>query len=47
VGVTLQQLLRAMVESGATDLHITKDSPPMLRVDGDLVPLKAPKLGPV
>ena len=36
-----------MVESGATDLHITKDSPPMLRLDGDLVPLKAPKLGPV
>ncbi|MBC8073280.1 MAG: type IV pilus twitching motility protein PilT [Deltaproteobacteria bacterium] len=36
-----------MVESGATDLHITTGAPPQLRIDGDLVPLKVPKLGPV
>ena len=36
-----------MVESGATDLHITTGCPPQLRIDGDLVPLKVPKLGPI
>ena len=36
-----------MVDSGATDLHITTGAAPMLRIDGDLVPLKAPKMGPV
>ncbi len=45
--VNLHQLLTAMVESGATDLHITTGAPPQLRIDGDLVPLKVPKLGPV
>lgn len=47
MGINLHQLLKAMVDSGATDLHITTGSPPQLRIDGDLVPLKAPKLGPV
>jgi len=47
VGITLHQLLKAMVDSGATDLHITTGTAPMLRIDGDLVPLKTPKLGPV
>ena len=47
MSVTLHQLLKAMVESGATDLHVTTGTPPMLRIDGDLVPLKAPKMGPV
>ncbi len=47
MGVTLHQLLRAMVESGATDLHVTTGCAPMLRIDGELVPLKAPKMGPV
>ena len=28
----LQQLLRAMVEKGASDMHITAGSPPVLRV---------------
>jgi twitching motility protein PilT len=46
-GVTIQQLLRAMVESNATDLHITPGCPPMLRIDGDLLPLKTPKLDAV
>jgi len=43
----LHQLLKAMVEKGASDLHITTGSPPQLRVDGDLVPLKTPPLTPV
>ena len=36
----LQQLLKAMVEKGASDLHITTGSPPLLRIDGELVPLQ-------
>jgi twitching motility protein PilT len=43
----LHQLLKAMVEKGASDLHITTGSPPQLRVDGDLVPLKMAPLSPV
>ncbi len=43
----LHQLLKAMVEKGASDLHITTGSPPQLRVDGDLVPLKTGPLTPV
>ncbi len=43
----LHQLLKAMVEKGASDLHVTTNSPPQLRVDGKLVPLKAPPLTPV
>ena len=34
----LHQLLKAMVEKGASDLHITTGSPPQLRIDGALVP---------
>jgi twitching motility protein PilT len=45
--LSLHQLLKAMVESGATDLHVTTGSPPQLRIDGDLVPLKTHKLSPV
>src|SRR5215831_636551 len=45
--VNLHQLLRAMNEKGASDLHIATGSPPLLRVDGSVVPLKLPPLGPV
>jgi twitching motility protein PilT len=44
--VTLVQLLRAMIERGASDLHITKGTPPQFRIDGSLVPLKMPPLRP-
>jgi twitching motility protein PilT len=37
--VSLHQLLKVMVEKGATDLHITTGTPPQIRVDGRLVPL--------
>ncbi len=43
----LHQLLKAMIEKGASDLHITTGSPPQLRIDGVLVPLKTPPLTPV
>ncbi len=44
--VNLQQLLKAMVEKGASDLHITTGAPPELRIDGTLVPLRVNPLGP-
>jgi len=40
----LHQLLKAMIEKGASDLHITTSSPPQLRIDGKLHPLKMPPL---
>ncbi|MGB8932842.1 MAG: type IV pilus twitching motility protein PilT [Anaeromyxobacteraceae bacterium] len=43
----LHQLLKAMVEKGASDLHITTGSPPQLRIDGSLVPLKTAPLTPI
>ncbi len=45
--VTLHQLLKTMVEKGASDLHITTGTSPLLRIDGSIVPLKLPPLGPV
>ncbi len=43
----LHQLLKAMIEKGASDLHVTTGTPPQLRIDGALVPLKTPPLTPV
>ncbi|MEA2698985.1 MAG: twitching motility protein PilT [Myxococcales bacterium] len=45
--VNLQQLLKAMVDKGASDLHLSTGSPPQLRIDGDLVPLRVNPLSPV
>ena len=45
--VNLHQLLRAMIEKGASDMHITTGSPPLLRIDGAIVPLKLTPLSPV
>ncbi len=42
----LHQLLKALIEKGASDMHITTGSPPQLRIDGKLVPLKLPPLTP-
>jgi len=42
--VPLQQLLKTMVEYGGTDLHITTDTAPQVRIDGRMVPLKLPPL---
>jgi twitching motility protein PilT len=35
-----------MVQKGASDLHITTGTPPQLRIDGSLVPLRLPPLAP-
>ena len=45
--VNLHQLLKTMIEKGASDMHITTGTPPLLRIDGSIVPLKLPALGPV
>ena len=42
----MHQLLKAMIEKGASDLHVTTGSPPQLRIDGKLHPLKVPALSP-
>ncbi len=47
VRVNLHQLLKAMVEKGASDMHITAGAPPLLRIDGEVIPLKLPPLTPV
>jgi twitching motility protein PilT len=41
---TLHQLLKQMVEMGASDLHLSTQSPPMVRLDGRLIPLPYPPL---
>jgi twitching motility protein PilT len=44
--INLHQLLKAMIEKGASDLHITTGTPPQLRIDGSLVPLKMDAASP-
>ncbi len=44
MSVSLHQLLKAMVDQGGTDLHITTNSPPIIRIDGELKPLNQPPL---
>ena len=44
MGATLHQLLKTLVERGGSDLHLTTNSPPMIRVHGDLMPLDFPPL---
>jgi twitching motility protein PilT len=44
---TLHQLLKVMLDKGASDLHITTGTPPQLRIDDDLVPLRTEALTPV
>jgi twitching motility protein PilT len=39
VAVSLHQLLKTMTEMGGSDLHLTTNSPPQIRVDGKLRPL--------
>src|ERR1700690_630939 len=44
--ITLHQLLKSMVEKGASDLHITTGSAPQLRIDGELGRFRVPPPGP-
>lgn len=43
---TLYDLLKQMIERGASDLHVTTGSPPRLRIDGKLIPIDHPPLTP-
>jgi twitching motility protein PilT len=45
--VNLQQLLKAMIDKGASDMHITTGIAPLLRVDGSVIPLKLPPLSSI
>ncbi|PZN10856.1 MAG: type IV pili twitching motility protein PilT, partial [Bacillota bacterium] len=38
--------LRAAQQRGASDLHLTVESPPVLRINGELVDLEEPRLRP-
>jgi twitching motility protein PilT len=42
----IHQLLKAMVDQGSSDLHITTGTPPQIRINGHMVPLKLPPLQP-
>jgi twitching motility protein PilT len=42
----MHQLLKAMIEKGASDLHITTGTSPQMRIDGKLHPLRMPPLSP-
>jgi twitching motility protein PilT len=45
---SLSELLKRMVDMGGSDLHITVDSPPRIRLHGELKPLDSlPPLSPV
>ncbi len=45
--LNLSDLLRQMVEAGGSDLHLTTNSPPRIRVHGELKPIDGlPSLGP-
>ena len=47
MALNLQALLKAMTDKGASDLHITANSSPRLRIDGELVKLQTEPLTPV
>ncbi|MBP1687299.1 MAG: twitching motility protein [Deltaproteobacteria bacterium] len=44
VSLSIQSFLEYVVQHGATDLHVSTDSPPLMRVDGALTPLPLPPL---
>jgi len=45
--LNLHQLLKILVESNGSDLHITTNTPPQIRVDGKMTPLDYPPLNQV
>jgi len=47
MALPLPQLLKIMVDEGGTDLHITTNSPPVIRVHGILKRIDHPVLSPV
>ncbi|MCL6450771.1 MAG: type IV pilus twitching motility protein PilT [Acetobacteraceae bacterium] len=45
-GPAIDELLRQAVELGASDLHLTVESPPVIRINGELCPLGTQALAP-
>lgn len=45
--ITLTQLLKAQYDQNASDLHISAESPPQLRISGNLFPIKMEPLSPL
>src|SRR5262245_36930340 len=43
---SIEAFLREMIERGASDLHVTNSSPPMIRLHGELQALAHPPLSP-
>src|SRR5213082_1284432 len=46
MSLSLSDLLKRMLEMSGSDLHITTNSPPQVRVHGHLVPLDLPQMTP-
>ncbi len=46
MAVTMHQLLKTLVDQNGTDLHITTNSPPQIRIDGKMLPLQVPPMTP-
>src|SRR5579871_1929830 len=46
MGLSLSDLLKRMLEMNGSDLHLTTNSPPQIRVHGHLVPLDLPQMTP-
>jgi len=44
MAVTMHQLLKTLVDQGGSDLHVTTNSPPQIRIDGKMVPLQLPPM---
>ncbi len=44
--VTLSDLLKKMLELSGSDLHITTNSPPQIRIHGQMTPMDLPPLSP-
>ncbi len=44
MSVTMHQLLKTLVDQGGTDLHVTTNSPPQIRIDGKMLPLQLPPM---
>ena len=40
MAVTMHQLLKTLVDQGGTDLHVTTNSAPQIRVHGKMIPLQ-------
>lgn len=44
--INMEELLQVMIDKRASDLHLTVGSPPVLRVDGEIIPLEYSTLSP-